>query len=306
MNKFNRGQNMKIFVTGATGFIGSATVKELIRAGHQVLGLARSEAAEKSLIEVGAQTHRGDLKDLDSLRKGVSSSDGVIHLGFIHDFSKFVENCEIDKRAIEAMGEVLAGSSKPIVITSGTALVSPGRLATEEITPPPNPRFPRVSERIADELAAKGIHSSVVRLSPSVHGDGDHGFIPMLINIARNKGVSAYIGEGKNRWSAVHRLDAGALFRLAIEKGTTGTKYHGVGEEGVAFKDIAEAIGKGLNLPVVSKTPEEAAEHFGFLSSFAGIDCPASSKLTQEKLGWKPKQPGIIADMERSKSYFSN
>ena len=290
---------MRIFVTGATGFIGSATVQELIKAGHQVLGLARTEAAAQALAAAGAQAHRGSLQDLDSLRSGVAASEGVIHLGFIHDFSKFKENCEIDKAAIEAMGEALAGSNRPFVITSGTALVSPGRLAVEDFVPPPNPNFPRVSEHVADSLLAKGVKALVVRLSPSVHGDGDHGFVPLLIKMAREKGVSAYIGEGKNRWTAVHRLDAGSLFRLALEKGTPGARYHGVAEEGIAFKDIASVIGKGLNLPVESKS----ADHFGWFAHFAGIDCPASSKLTQERLGWRPTHNTLLADLEKG-SYF--
>ncbi|HTA76883.1 MAG TPA: SDR family oxidoreductase [bacterium] len=292
---------MKVFVTGATGFVGSATVQELIRTGHQVLGLARSEEAVKSLTAAGAQVHRGSLQDLDSLKSGVAASDGVIHLGFIHDFTKFAENCAIDKLAIETMGAALAGSNKPIVVTSGTALVSPGTLALETVTPKPNPAWPRVSEYAADELAGKGINASVVRLSPSVHGDGDHGFVPMLISLAREKGVSAYIGEGKNRWTGVHRLDAGVLFRLALERGTTGTRYHGADEEGVAFKDIAEAIGKGLKLPVESKP----AEHFGWFAGFAGVDCPASSKLTRESLGWKPTHKTLLADLAEG-TYFKS
>jgi len=291
---------MKVFVTGAAGFIGSVTVQELIKAGHQVLGLARSEAAAQSLSTAGAQVQRGDLRDLESLKNGAAASDGVIHLGFIHDFSKVKENCEIDKAAIEAMGSVLRGVHKPLVITSGTALVSPGTLATENVIPPPNPAWPRVSEQIADELAAKGVEASVVRLSPSVHGEGDHGFIPLLINMAREKGVSAYIGEGKNRWTAVHRLDAAILFRLALEKGSAGNRYHGVAEEGIAFKDIAEAIGKGLKLPVESKP----AEHFGWFAGFAGLDCPASSQLTRERLGWRPTHSTLLDDME--KHYFKS
>ena len=208
----------------------------------------------------------------------------------------------MDKRAIEAMGAVLAGSDRPFVITSGTALVSPGRLATEDTAPPANPSFPRISEYVAAELAAKGVRASVVRLSPSCHGDGDHGFVPILINMAREKGVSAYVGEGKNRWTAVHRLDAGSLFRLALEKGPAGARYHGVAEE-VTFRDIAQAIGKGLNLPVVSKSPDEAAQHFGWFAHFAAIDSPASSQLTQERLGWRPAQPSLLTDLERG-NYF--
>ncbi len=292
---------MRVFVTGATGFIGSATVQELIKAGHQVLGLARSEASARALTAAGAQVQRGSLEDLESLKSGAAASEGVIHTGFIHDFTKFAENCAIDKRAIEAMGSVLAGTKKPIVITSGTALVSPGRLATEDIIPPPNPHFPRVSEHVADELVKQGVNASVVRLSPSCHGDGDHGFVPILINLAREKGVSAYIGEGKNRWTAVHRLDAGSLFKLALEKGSTGVRYHGVAEEEIAFKDIAAAIGKGLNLPVESKP----AEHFGWFAHFASIDCPASSKLTRERLGWKPKHKTLLEDLAKG-TYFQN
>ena len=295
---------MKVFVTGATGFVGSAVVKELIGAGHHVLGLARSETSANTLITAGAEVHRGDLEDLDSLRSGASASDAVIHTGFIHDFSRFKEVCEVDGRAIEALGNVLAGSNRPLIVTSGTALVSPGRLATEDIIPDPHDkRFPRVSEVVADQLASRGINVSSVRLSPSVHGDGDHGFVPMLINLAREKGISAYIGEGQNRWNAVHRLDAVSVYRLALDKTTPGARFHAVGEEGIAFRNIAEMIGKQLGIPVVSKSPEEAAEHFGWFMGFASIDCPASSKLTQERLGWHPTKVRLLADMEHG-TYF--
>lgn len=293
---------MRIFVSGSTGFIGTAIVQELIRAGHQVLGLARSDAAAKSLVAAGAQVHRGDLEDLGSLRSGAALSDGVIHTGFIHDFSRFKAVCEIDRQVIEALGSTLAGSDRPLIVTSGTALVAPGRLATEEHMPVST--LPRIaSEEATLSLTARGVRVAVVRLSPSVHGDGDHGFIPMLINIAREKGVSAYVGDGLNRWSAVHRLDAARLFRLALEKATPGARFHGVAEEEIAFHDIAEVIGRQLNIPVVAKSPEEAAHHFGWLAGFVAIDCPASSKLTQEYLGWRPVQPSLLADLEQG-SYF--
>jgi nucleoside-diphosphate-sugar epimerase len=291
---------MLVFVTGATGFIGSALIPELINAGHQVLGLARTDAGAKALIEAGARVHRGDLEDLESLRSGAAMSDGVIHTAFNHDFSKFAANCEMDRRAIEALGSALAGSDRPLVVTSGTGLIAPGRLATENDVPASDSTsFPRVSEQTAASLAARGVRASVVRL-PQVHDRAKQGLVTYAIAIAREKGVSAYVGDGLNRWPAVRVHDAAHLYRLVLEKGTAGARYHAVAEEGVPVREIADAIGRGLKVPVVAMSPAEAVQHFGpFLGFFVGADCPASSALTQEWLGWRPAmQPGLIADLD--------
>jgi nucleoside-diphosphate-sugar epimerase len=295
---------MRVFVTGATGFIGTAVVQELIDAGHQVLGLARSDAGAKSLFAAGAQVHRGSLEDLESLRSGTASADGVIHTAFIHDFSNYGPAAEADRLAIETLGRALAGSDRRLVITSGTLLAQrQGALATEEDAP--NPNFPRKSEDAALALVARGVRASVLRLPPSVHGEGDHGFVPRLISIARETGVSAFIGDGLNHWPAVHRLDAARLYRLVLEKSSAAARYHGVAEEGVPTREIAAAIGRHLNVPVVSKSREEAADHFGWIAHFFGLDAPASGALTQEQLGWRPVQPELIADL-KAEHYFEH
>ena len=295
-------KKMRVFVTGATGFIGSAIVPELINAGHQVLGMARADAGAESLIAAGAQVHRSDLEDLESLRSGAAMSDGVIHCAFNHDFSKFKENSEMDKRAIEALGSALAGSDRPLIVSSGLALDSPRRPVTEDVDPPAHSPMPRVSEQSAMSLRSKGVNAAVLRL-PQVHNTVKQGLVTYLIAMAREKGVSAYVGEGLNRWPAAHVLDVARLYRLALEKHEAGARYHAVGEEGVPLRDIAEAIGGGLKVPVVSISPEEASAHFGFFATFASLDLSASSVRTQERLGWRPTGCGLIEDLNNMR-YF--
>lgn len=293
---------MRIFLTGATGFIGSAIVPELIAAGHQVLGMTRSDAGAKALVDAGAEVHRGTLEDPESLRSGAAQADAVIHTAFDHDFSRFIENCEKDKRAIAALGSALAGSDRPLVITSGTGMGSGehGELASEDVfnTSHPNPRI--ASELAGNALLESGINVSVVRL-PQVHNPYKQGLISPLVAIAREKGVCAYVSEGRNRWPAGHLSDVARLYRLAIEKREAGARYHAVGEEGISSREITEALGRGLKLPVVSIAPNEAEAHFGWMAMFVGLDMPASSAKTQAALGWHPHGPTLIADLNEAR-----
>jgi nucleoside-diphosphate-sugar epimerase len=296
---------MRVFVTGATGFVGSAVVQELLSAGHRVLGLVRSEASAETLAKTGAEVHRGSIDDLDSLRSGAAQSDAVIHTAFDHDFSRFADNCRRDRIAIETLGAALAGSSRPLVVTSGLALGVSGRDATEEdAVVLPSDIMPRVSEATALQLATQGVCACVVRLPPTTHGAGDHGFVPILIDIARRTGRAAYVGEGLNRWSAVHRLDAAVVYRRAIEVAQAGARYHAIAETGIAFKDIAQAIGEHLNLPVDPLSPEEAAAHFTWFEKFAAMNLSATSTQTRKALDWSPKQPTLAQDLAQA-GYFS-
>jgi nucleoside-diphosphate-sugar epimerase len=296
---------MRVFVTGATGFIGSAVVQELLKAGKQVLGLARSDAGAKALTAAGAEVHRGSLEDLESLRRGAEGADGVIHLAFIHDafagdFSKFVSNCEVDRKAIEAIGSVLVGTDRPFVITSGTGLANtvPGQPAHEDNPIIGSSVIPRAaSEEAANSVAERGVNVSIVRL-PQVHDPRKQGLVTYAIAMARQKGVSPYVGDGLNRWPAAHVLDTARLYRLALEKQAKGAKYHAVAEEGVPLRHIAEAIGRGLKVPIISISQDEAPAHFGWLAMFVGRNSPAASAQTRKQLGWQPTGPGLIADLE--------
>jgi nucleoside-diphosphate-sugar epimerase len=307
---------MRVFVSGASGWIGSAVVPELLAAGHQVVGLARSEASAAALAMAGAQVVRGTLDDLDCLRSAAASSDGVVHLAFKHDIAfsgDFQGAADADRRAVETVAEALVGSDRPLVIASGTLGVAPGRVATERDGHDPNPAVaalgggPHTRMATAElvlSLAARGIRTSVVRLPPTNHGDGDHGFIATLIDIARQQEVSGFIGDGTSRWPAVHRLDSARLFRIAVEKAPAGSTLHAVADEGVPIRDIAEVVGRHLGLPTVSISPEDAAAHFSWLGDFLAIDAPATSTLTRELLGWQPTQPGLIDDLDQG-HYFS-
>lgn len=292
---------MRVFVTGATGFVGSAVVKELIEAGHQVLGLCRSDEKAAALAEAGAEVHRGSLDDLDNVKAGAVRSDGVIHLAFKHDFARFAANCEDDRRVIKALGSVLVGSDRPLIVTSGTGLANtvPGQPAREDNAIVGADVFPRAaSEEAAAAVAADGVRVSVVRL-PQVHDTVKQGLITPAIEMYREKGACAYIGDGRNRWPAAHFLDVARLYRLAIEKAEPNARYHAVAEAGVPVRDIAEAIGRRLKLPVRSIAPEQAQAFFGWLAMFAGHDAPADSEATRQRLGWQPVGPGLIADLEQ-------
>jgi nucleoside-diphosphate-sugar epimerase len=294
---------MRVFVTGATGWVGSAVIEELRAAGHTVTGLARSDAAAAALASAGITVRRGSLEDLESLRAGAADSDAVIHTAFNHDFSRFAENGAAEQSAIEALASALAGTNRPLIITSGIGFISPGRTATEDDVRDSAVPFPRNPESAADAAAARGVHVSVIRLAPSVHGAGDHGFVPIVIGLARERGASAYAGEGNNLWPGVHRRDAARLYRLALERGAEHAVYHAVADGGVPFREIAGVIGRRLNLPVVSVSGEGIDAHFGWFAHFAQMDAGASSTKTQQSLGWHPTEPALLEDLD-SAAYF--
>jgi nucleoside-diphosphate-sugar epimerase len=295
---------MRVFVTGATGWVGSAVIEELQGAGHTVTGLARSDAAAAALDSAGVAVHRGSLEDLDSLRAGAAASEAVVHTAFNHDFSRFAENAAVEQMAIEALGSALAGTNRPLIVTSGVALIAPGRVVTEDDVRDSAVPFPRDPETAAFAAAAGGVRVSVIRLSPSVHGTGEHhGFVPITIGMAREHGVSAYVDDGNNRWPGVHRHDVARLYRLALERGAERAVYHAVADEGVPFREIAQIVGRRLGLPVASVTGDAVAAHFGWFAHFAQIDAAASSAKTQQTLGWRPIEPGLLADLD-SVAYF--
>ncbi|MBO9712996.1 SDR family oxidoreductase [Sphingomonas sp.] len=297
---------MRVFVTGATGFVGSAVVAELIGAGHQVVGLVRSEAKAPALAAAGAEVLLGSIGDAELLQNAAAAADGVIHTAFNHDFSRYAENAAEDHRAILALGEGLVGTAKPLLVTAGTALVRQGPTATEADPHwPRSERMPRASEDAAEALAARGVHAGTVRLPPSTHGVGDHGFVRILHDLAKRTGVSAYPGDGANRWSSGHRRDAARVYRLALEHGGLGGPFHAIAEEGVPMRAIAEVIGAKLGVPVVSKSPEEAAEHFGWFAMFASADLPTSSAHTRALLGWEPRELGLLEDLAQA-DYFED
>jgi nucleoside-diphosphate-sugar epimerase len=295
---------MHVFVTGATGWVGSAVIEELRAAGHTVTGLARSDAAAAALASTGIAVRRGSLEDLESLRAGAAGSDAVIHTAFNHDFSRFAENSAAEQSAIEALASPLAGTDRPLIITSGIGLIAPGRTVTEDDVRDPNAvKFPRDPEAVATAAAARGVRVSVIRLAPSVHGAGDHGFVPVVIGLAREHGVSAYVGDGNNRWPGVHRRDAARLYRLALERGAEHAVYHAVADDGVSFREIAGVIGRRLNLPVVSVSGDGIDAHFGWFAHFAQMDASASSAKTRQSLGWNPTEPALLDDLD-SAAYF--
>jgi nucleoside-diphosphate-sugar epimerase len=294
---------MRVFVTGATGWVGSVVVEELKAGGHSVLGLARSDAGAASLASAGVEVHRGSLEDLESLRAGAAASDAVIHTAFSHDFSKFAENGAVERSAIEALGDTLVGTGKPLIVTSGLGLIAPGRVVTEDDVRDASVPFPRDPETVAAAVAARGVPVSIVRLPPSVHGAGDHGFVPIVIGMAREHGKSPYIGDGNNRWTGVHRRDAARLYCLALERAADHAVYHALGDDGAPYREIAGIIGRHLNLPVVSISGDEVDAHFGWFARFAQIDAPASSAKTREALGWRPTEPTLLEDLD-SAAYF--